>query len=149
VKVSLPGEGTAPVPAASVAFSHDGKFLAANNAEGTVYVWDIATGAEVMRYDYGELRRGQSIFASIKNSLAFTPDDRWLITTDRTGTAIRLLGVRKKRETTTPLTTHTDVPIAALDASPLHGTVAFAYQVYSQNSQPAAGKFEIWTLTPP
>jgi WD40 repeat protein len=144
VKVEIPGEGNSPVPATSVAFSHDGKWLAACNQEGTVFVWNV-TGGEVARYDYGKLQRGQSIHAAEPNSLAFTSDDRWLITTDRTGTAIRLLSVVSRRELTTPLSTHGDTPILALDASLPNDSVAFVYRVY----QPAASKFEIWALAVP
>jgi WD40 repeat protein len=144
VKVGIPGEGNSPVPATSVAFSHDGTWLAASNLEGTVFVWNV-TGGEVSRYDYGKLQRGQSIHAAEPNSLAFTSDDRWLITTDRTGTAIRLLNVRSKRELTTPLSTHGDTAILALDASLRDDSIAFVYRLY----QPAASKFEIWTLALP
>jgi WD40 repeat protein len=144
VKVGIPGEGNSPVPATSVAFSHDGTWLAASNLEGTVFVWNV-TGGEVARYDYGKLQRGQSIHAAEPNSLAFTSDDRWLITTDRTGTAIRLLNVASKRELTTPLSTHGDTAILALDASLRDDSIAFVYRLY----QPAASKFEIWTLALP
>jgi WD40 repeat protein len=147
VKISVPQEGSAPVPAASVAFSHDDKLLAANNAEGTVYVWDVATGNELMRYAYGKLGHGESIAGTVHNSLAFTPDDQWLITTDRTGAALRLLGVTSKKEAATPLATHTDSAIIAFDASLPNDTVAFGYRVYAPG-QPATGKFEIWTLSP-
>jgi WD40 repeat protein len=144
VKAGIPGEGNSPVPATSVAFSHDGKLLAACNQEGTVFVWNLA-GKEVARYDYGKLQRGQSIHAAEPNFLAFTSDDRWLITTDRTGTTIRLLGVASKRELITPLSTHGDTPILALDASLPNDSIAFVYRMY----QPAKSKFEIWTLELP
>jgi WD40 repeat protein len=147
VRVSVPGDERGPVPAASVTFSHDGKLLAANNAEGTVYIWDVASGDERMRYAYGELKRGESLYASIRNSLAFTADDQWLVTTDRTGSGIRLLGVSSKAEIATPLTTHGDAPIVSFDASLLDDTVAFAYGIYGAN-RPPAGKYEIWTLQP-
>jgi WD40 repeat protein len=147
VRVSLPGDERGPVPAASVAFSHDGKLLAANNAAGTVYIWAVASGDELMRYDYGQLKRSESLYASVRNSLAFTADDQWLVTTDRTGSGIRLLGVSSKAEIATPLTTHGDEPIVSFDASLLDDTVAFAYGVYGGN-QPATGRYEIWTLQP-
>jgi len=147
VRVSVPGDQRGPVPGVSVAFSHDGKLLAANNAEGTAYVWDLESGRELMRYAYGQIQRGESLYASVRNSLAFTSDDRWLVTTDRTGSAIRILGVSSKAESATPLTTHSDAPIVAFDASLPDDTVAFAYRTYSPN-QPASGKFEIWTLQP-
>lgn len=147
VKVSVPGDERGPVPAASVVFSHDGKLLAANNAEGTVYIWDVATGDERMRYAYEPLKRGESLYTSIRNSLAFTADDQWLVTTDRTGSGIRLLGVSNKAEIATPLTTHGDAPIVSFDASLPDDTVAFAYGVYGGN-QAARGKYEIWALQP-
>jgi hypothetical protein len=100
-----------------------------------------------MRYAYGRLERGESLTASVHNSLAFTADDRWLVTTDRTGAGVRLLGVSSKRESATPLTSHSDAPIVAIDASLLDDTVAFAYGVYGLNG-PAVGKFEVWMLQP-
>ena len=121
--------------------------LASNNAEGTVYVWDLASGQELMRYAYGQLQRGESLYASVRNSLAFTADDQWLVTTDRTGGAIRLLGVSSKKESASPLTTHSDAPIVAFDASLFDDTVAFAYRTYGAN-QPAGGKYEVWMLQP-
>jgi len=149
VKATVPGEGYGSVPPASIAFSHDGKLLAANNTEGTAYVWDLASGNEIVRYDYGPLKHGQLAGGALPDSLAFTSDDRWLIATDRSGTGLRLLGVAKKNEVLTPIGTHTDVPISAFDASASNDSVAFVYRVYSTTGQPATGKFEIWNLQLP
>lgn len=142
VKVGIPGEGNSPIPVASVAFSREGGLLAAENQEGTVFVWEIASGNEVRRYSYGQLKSGESISSAVANSLAFTADDRWLIATDRTRTGIRLLGVAANKELPTTLSTHSDSQILAFDASLLDNSIAFVYRAY----QPNSSKFEIWSL---
>jgi len=54
---------------ATVVFSPDAQRVAAAGVEPAVMVWDVATGAEIVRLDIGEW---------VLNALAFSPDGRWL-----------------------------------------------------------------------
>ena len=52
----------------SVAFSPDGRWLAAGSSDKTARVMEVSTGKEVSSLEFG----------SIVNSVAFSPDGRWL-----------------------------------------------------------------------
>jgi WD40 repeat protein len=60
----------------AVAFSRDGKWLAAENSRDTVTLWDVATGNQIrtLHSDKPVRTVGQSWVYSI----AFSPDGRWL-----------------------------------------------------------------------
>ncbi len=75
-EVTLPGSVSGPV-----AFSGDGKTYAAatDQADGKVWLWDTATGAE---------RPGPPRFRGRVTALAFSPDDRYLVAGMNDTTAI-------------------------------------------------------------
>jgi WD40 repeat protein len=53
----------------SMAYSSDGKFLAAGTIDGVVWLWDVSSG------------EGQRVFGGLRGgvwTVAFSPDGRWL-----------------------------------------------------------------------
>ena len=92
--------------AVSVTFAHNVPRLAANNSEGSVFVWDVNTGKEIVRYVSKDSspRGNSSVYAPVANSLVFTLDDRWLLTIDPKTNGIRLLGTNWRKETDNVLT---------------------------------------------
>ncbi|MCL6642001.1 MAG: WD40 repeat domain-containing protein [Candidatus Bipolaricaulota bacterium] len=56
----------------SIAFSPDGRFLAAGSTD-FIRIWEVATGKEVRLLPLSQLHRPQVVF-----SIAFSPDGRWL-----------------------------------------------------------------------
>ena len=71
----------------SVAFSPDGKTLATGSANGTVHLWDVATGRQT-----GALRTTGAVY-----SVAFSPDGKTLATGSYDGTA-QLWDVATRRQ---------------------------------------------------
>jgi len=149
IGISRLGERPARVVVGSVAFAHHHLRLAASTSEGSVFVWNLDSGQQIVRYayDYSTAIGENYIQATLENSLSFTSDDRWLLTTDQRGNGLRLLGVDSKKNTGDLLTTHTDTPtpMEAVNVSPADGSVAFAYRIF-QPGQNARTKFEIWKL---
>jgi hypothetical protein len=149
------GEVPARVVVGSVAFAHHHPRLAASTSEGSVFVWDLDRGQQIVRYayDYSTAIGENYIQATLGNSLSFTSDDRWLLTTDQRGNGLRLLGADSKKNTgdllttpaDTPTPTITPTPMEAVNVSPADGSVAFAYRIF-QPGQKAQTKFEIWKL---
>jgi WD40 repeat protein len=90
-----------PDTALSVAFSHDGKNLAAGCADRTVRLYHAATGRE---------RRVLKVHAEWVNSAAFSPDGQHLLTTSRDRTA-RVIAVGKG-EVVASYTSH-ETPLVA------------------------------------
>jgi RNA polymerase sigma factor (sigma-70 family) len=66
----FPAEGVLPASVSRLAGSPDGKLLAGGSADGSVYLWDVATCAESFR-----LRGHQRSV----HTVAFTPDNRTLV----------------------------------------------------------------------
>lgn len=71
-----------------LAFSPDGRTLASASRDGTVKLWDLATGQEI-----GSLRGHLGVVATV----AFSPDGRWIATGGEDATA-RLWKVATKTE---------------------------------------------------
>jgi eukaryotic-like serine/threonine-protein kinase len=73
----LVGFWTQPAPVYRIAFSPDGKLIAAGDAAGTVNVWHIDDGQPVTHSSHGRQI----------NSVEFSPDGRRLVTASYDGTA--------------------------------------------------------------
>jgi general transcriptional corepressor TUP1 len=69
---------TAAEGATCVAFSPDGKWLAAASLDEARKVWDATTGREVLRLQRSEEKSGRYIY-----SVAFSPDGKRLPAGDR------------------------------------------------------------------
>jgi WD40 repeat protein len=139
-------DGPVTVVANSVAFSHDGATLAAGTAEGSVYFWDTATGKDLEKYLGDKLRPDHSFPSGIGDSVIFTPDDKWVLTTDPDGRSLRILGPRKHKEYPTAISTGSDAQIVGMDGSASDGSIAIAYREYHPGSSAGpTAKFSIWS----
>ena len=144
-----PDDAPAAPQAVSVTFAHNLPRLAANNSEGNIFVWDVNTGKEIVRYvsEQSSAHGNSSVYAPRANSLFFTLDDLWLLTIDQPTNGIRLLGAKRHKETGNVLTVPKHGEMEALNVSATDGSVAFAYRVgHPGEPGPPDAKFEIWSL---
>jgi WD40 repeat protein len=144
-----PDDAPANPQAVSVTFAHNLPLLAANNSEGSVFVWDTNAGKEMVRYvDKASSAQGNSsVYASQANSLFFTVDDRWLLTIDQKTSGIRLLGTERRKETDNVLSAPKHGVIETMNASSGDGSVAFSYRIFHPGeAEPPTAKIEVWSL---
>jgi len=144
-----PDDAPATPQAVSVTLAHNVPRLAANNSEGNIFVWDLNTGKEIIRYvsELSSAHGNSSVYAPRANSLFFTLDDRWLLTIDQKTNGIRLLGTEGHKETDNVLTIPKHGVLETLNASPTDGSVAFCYRVFHPGEPgPPTAKIEIWSL---
>ena len=144
-----PDDAPAAPQGVSVTFAHNAPRLAANNSEGNIFVWDVNSGKEIVRYvsELSSAHGNSSVYAPRANSLFFTSDDLWLLTIDQATNGIRLLGAKRHKETSNLLTVPKHGEMEALNASAKDGSVAFAYGVgHPGEPGPPEAKFEIWSL---
>ncbi len=142
-----PSEGGPPrAIVSSLAFAHNVPRLAAATQGGSVFVWDLGRGKEIVHYDYSAVTADTDVF-KVRNWASFTSDDKWLVTTNLSGDGITLLGAKSKKEVGDLLTLRKHTEMGNLDFSPTHGSVAFAYRVFHPGEPtPPSPKFEIWSL---
>ena len=144
-----PDDAPAYPQAVSVTFAHNHPRLAANNSEGNVFVWDVETGKEIVRYvsNASSARGNTSVYAPNPNSLFFTLDDRWLLTIDEQTNGIRLLGAPRRKETDNVLIVPKHGVLETVNASATDGSVAFSYRIFHPGEpDPPTAKIEIWSL---
>lgn len=144
-----PDDAPATPQAVSVTFAHNVPRVAANNSEGNIFVWDVNTGKEIVRYvsDQSSAHGNSSVYAPRANSLSFSLDDLWLLTIDQQTKGIRLLGAKRHKETSNVLTVPKHGDMEAFNASAMDGSVAFAYRVFHPGEPgPPEAKFEIWSF---
>lgn len=135
--------------AVSVTFAHNLPRLAANNSEGSAFVWDVNTGKEIVRYvsKAASAQGNSSVYAPQANSLFFTLDDLWLLTIDQKTNGIRLLGTNWQKETDNVLRVPKHGVLETMNASATDGSVAFSYRVFHPGEAvPPTAKVEIWSL---
>jgi WD40 repeat protein len=142
-----PSEGGPPRAIVnSLAFAHEMPRLAAVTQGGSVFVWDLERGKEIVHYDYSAVSADADI-RQLRNWASFTADDKWLVTTNQRGDGITLLGAKSKKEAGDLLTLRKNSEIGNLDFSPPDGSVAFAYREFHPGEPgPPSGKFEIWSV---
>src|SRR5262249_9338226 len=144
-----PDDAPAQPQAVSVTFAHNLPRLAANDSEGSAFVWDIYTGKEIVRYvsKDSSTQGNSSVYAAQANSLFFTPNDRWLLTLDQKTNGIRLLGSERHKETENVLTVPKHGVLESVNASTNDGSVAFSYRIFHPGEAvPPTAKVEIWSL---
>jgi len=144
-----PDDAPAYPQAVSVTFAHNLPRLAANNSEGNVFVWDVESGKEIVRYvsTVSAARGNTSVYAATANSLFFTPDDRWLLTIDEQTNGIRLLGAARRKETDNVLIVPKHGVLETVNVSATDGSVAFSYRIFHPGEpDPPTAKIEIWSL---
>jgi len=149
VTSGYPDDAPAQPQAVSVTFAHNLPRLAANNSEGSAFVWDVNTGKEIVRYvSKDSSKQGNStVYAAQANSLFFMPDDRWLLTLDQKTNGIRLLGTERRKETDNVLTVPKHGVLESVNASANDGSVAFSYRIFHPGEAvPPTAKVEIWSL---
>ena len=130
----------------SLAFAHYGHRLAAATKGGSVFVWDLQTGKEVVHYDYSAVK-GDVDILQLRSWVSFTSDDKWLLTTNQRGDGITLLGARSRKEMADLHTLRANTEMENLDLSPADGSVAFAYRIFHPGvPKPPNAKFEVWSL---
>src|SRR5439155_6238382 len=79
----------------SIAFSPDGKWVAAGSEQGIAHVWDITTKKEVLRLSRN--RKGEQERSESAGPLVFTPDGRHLVTGGWDG-AVRVWDLARGKE---------------------------------------------------
>jgi WD40 repeat protein len=133
-----PSEGGPPKAiVSSLAFAHDVPRLAAATQGGSVFVWDLESGKEIVHYDYSVTKADTDI-VKLRNWASFTSDDKWLVTTNQRGDGITLLGAKSKKEVDDLLT---------LRKHTADSSLAFAYRIFHPGEPgPPTAKFEIWSL---
>jgi WD40 repeat protein len=149
VTSGYPDDAPAKPQAVSVTFAHSLPRLAANNSEGSAFVWDVNSGKEIVRYVSKDFSKqgNSSVYAPQANSLFFTLDDRWLLTIDQKTNGVRLLGIERHKETDSVLTVPKHGVLETMNASAADGSVAFAYRIFHPGeSVPPTAKVEIWSL---
>jgi WD40 repeat protein len=130
----------------SLAFAHDAPRLAAATQGGSVFVWDLERGKEIVHYDYSAVQADTDVL-KLRNWASFTSDDKWLVTTNQRGDGITLLGAKGKKEVDDLLTLRKHTEMGNLNFSPADSSVAFAYRIFHPGEPgPPAAKFEIWSL---
>jgi WD40 repeat protein len=142
-----PSEGGRPrAIVSSLAFAHDVPRLAAATQGGSVFVWDLGSGKEIVHYDYSAVKADTDIL-KLRNWAYFTLDDKWLVTTNQRGDGITLLGAKSKKEADDLLTLGKHAEMGNVDFSTTDGSVAFAYRVFHPGEPgPPTAKFELWSL---
>jgi len=149
VTSGYPDDAPAQPQAVSVTFAHNLPRLAANDSEGSAFVWDIYTGKEIVRYvsKDSSAQGNSSVYAPVANSFFFTSDDRWLLTIDQKTNGIRLMGIERHKETDNVLTVPKHGVLETMNASATDGSVAFAYRIFHPGEPgPPTAKVEIWSL---
>jgi WD40 repeat protein len=144
-----PDDAPASTQAVSVTFAHNVPRLAANNSEGSVFVWDLNTGKEIVRYvnNASSAQGNSSVYAALPDSLSFTLDDRWLLTLDQKTNGIRLLGTDRRQETGNVLNVPKHGVMETMNATASDGSVAFTYHIFhAGESTPPIAKADIWSL---
>ena len=144
-----PYDAPANPQAVSVNFAHNLPLLAANNSEGSAFVWDVMTGKEIIRYVSKDSspQGNSSVYAPQANALFFALDDRWLLTIDQKTNGIRLLGSEHRKETDNVLSAPKHGVLETMNASATDGSVAFAYRIFHPGEPvPPTAKVEIWSL---
>jgi WD40 repeat protein len=144
-----PDDAPAYPQAVSVTFAHNVPRLAANNSEGSAFIWDVDSGKEIIRYvsNASSAQGNTSVYAPLPNSLSFTLDDRWLLTIDQKTNGIRLLGTERHKETGNVLTVPKHGVMETMNASASDGSVAFSYRIFHPGeSVPPTAKVDIWSL---
>ncbi len=147
--LASPFDAPAYPQAVSVTFAHNQPRLAANNSEGSVFVWDVNTGKEIIRYvsNASSTRGNSSVYAPQADSLSFALDDRWLLTIDQKTNGIRLLGTERHKETDNVLTVPKHGVLETVNASATDGSVAFSYRIFHPGEPvPPTAKIEVWSL---
>ena len=122
----------------SVAFSPDGKRLASGSLDGTVKVWDAATGQETLTLGAVSGARGNT---GPVESVAFSPDGTRLASASRYG-LVKVWDAATGQETLT-LKGHTG-SVNSVAFSPDGLRIASASDRKSVSARPAQGEVKVW-----
>ena len=97
-------------------------------------------------YDFSRARADDYIADTLRNSVSFTSDNRWLVSMNQRGNGIRLLGALGNKEAGDLLTIPRDGELEALNLSRTDDSVALAYRVFTPGRGASPPKFETWTI---
>ena len=119
----------------AVTFSSDGKHLVTGSSDGTVRIWDWATGREVWRLVHG----------GVVMIVTFSPDGKYLVTTSK-DEVVRVWETASYREVTRLQHLHVAVAAFSPDGKYLATATGGVSTFYTEKELPEGPSTRVWEI---